>query len=240
MNLEEYSRCDGVALAELVRRREVSPKELVQLFMKAVEKVNPRINAIIEVYQDRVEGLDDRMILSGPFAGVPFLMKDIGSGEGGRLQESGSRLMKGYVADKDSFLTTFFKKAGLILMGRTTTPEFALGVSTESALLGATHNPWNLDVMCGGSSGGAGASVAAGIVPMAHGSDNGGSIRIPASACGLVGLKPSRGRVTLGPDIGEMWPGMLQEFVLSRTVRDTALMLDAVSTPSCGDPFIIT
>jgi len=240
MNLEEYSRCDGVALAELVRRREVSPKELVQLFMKAVEKVNPRINAIIEVYQDRVEGLDDRMILSGPFAGVPFLMKDIGSGEGGRLQESGSRLMKGYVADKDSFLTTFFKKAGLILMGRTTTPEFALGVSTESALLGATHNPWNLDVMCGGSSGGAGASVAAGIVPMAHGSDNGGSIRIPASACGLVGLKPSRGRVTLGPDIGEMWPGMLQEFVLSRTVRDTAFMLDAVSTPSSGDPFIIT
>jgi amidase len=239
MNLEEYSSCDGVALAELVRKREVSPKELVRLFVEAVEKVNPRINAVIEVYQDRAEGSDDRALPAGPFAGVPFLMKDIGAGEGGRLQESGSRLMKGHIVDKDSFLTTFFKKAGLTLMGRTATPEFALGVSTESELVGATRNPWNLDAICGGSSGGSGASIAAGIVPMAHGSDNGGSIRIPASACGLVGLKPSRGRVTLGPDIGEMWPGMLQEFILSRTVRDTAVMLDIVSAPAPGDPFII-
>ncbi|MDH5794966.1 MAG: amidase, partial [Candidatus Bathyarchaeota archaeon] len=137
-------------------------------------------------------------------------------------------------------LTALFKKAGLTLLGRTTTPEFALGISTESALTGATRNPWNLETMSGGSSGGSAASVAAGIAPMAHGSDNGGSIRIPASACGLVGLKPSRGRVTLGPDIGELWPGMLQEFVLSRTVRDTALMLDMVSGPALGDPFIIT
>jgi amidase len=240
MNLEEYSSCDGVALAELVRKREVSPKELVSLFVEAVEKVNPRINAVIEVFQDRVKGLDDRVIPADPFAGVPFLMKDIGAGEGGRLQESGSRLMKGHIVDKDSFLTTLFKRAGLTIMGRTTTPEFALGVSTESELMGATRNPWNLDTSCGGSSGGSGASIAAGIVPIAHGSDNGGSIRIPASACGLVGLKPSRGRVTLGPDIGEMWPGMLQEFVLSRTVRDTALMLDMVSAPAPGDPFIIT
>jgi len=239
MNLEEYSSCDGVALAELVRKREVTPKELLSLFVEAVEKVNPRINAVIEVFQDRVKGLDDRVIPADPFAGVPFLMKDIGAGEGGRLQESGSRLMKGHIVDKDSFLTTLFKRAGLTIMGRTTTPEFALGVSTESELMGATRNPWNLGTSCGGSSGGSGASIAAGIVPIAHGSDNGGSIRIPASACGLVGLKPSRGRVTLGPDIGEMWPGMLQEFVLSRTVRDTALMLDIVSTPSPGDPFII-
>jgi amidase len=240
MNLEEYSNCDGVALAELVRKREVSPKELVSLFVEAVEKVNPRINAIIEVFQDRVKGLDNRVIPADPFAGVPFLLKDIGAGEGGRLQESGSRLMKGHIVDKDSFLTTLFKRAGLTIMGRTTTPEFALGVSTESELMGATRNPWNLDTSCGGSSGGSGASIAAGVVPMAHGSDNGGSIRIPASACGLVGLKPSRGRVTLGPDIGEMWPGMLQEFVLSRTVRDTAFMLDSVSNPASGDPFIIT
>jgi len=140
-------------------------------------------------------------------------MKDIGAGEGGRRQESGSRLMKGYVADKDSFLTTLFKKAGLTLLGRTTTPEFALGISTESTLMGATRNPWDMETMAGGSSGGSAASVAAGIVPMAHGSDNGGSIRIPASACGLVGLKPSRGRVTLGPDFGELWPGMLQELL---------------------------
>jgi amidase len=239
MNLEEYSRCDGVALADLVRKREVSPKELAHLFVDAIEKVNPRINAVIEVYSDRIEGLDGHAISNGPFAGVPFLMKDIGAGERGRLQESGSRLMKGNVADKDSFLTTLFKKAGLNLLGRTTTPEFAMGISTESILTGVTRNPWNLEIMSGGSSGGSAASVAAGIVPMAHGSDNGGSIRIPASACGLVGLKPSRGRVSAGPDFGEMWPGMLQEFVLSRTVRDTALMLDAVSEPILGDPFII-
>jgi amidase len=166
-------------------------------------------------------------------------MKDVGAGEAGRLQESASRLMKGHVAERDSFLTERFKKAGLSLLGRTTAPEFALGISTESALTGATHNPWNLEMMAGGSSGGSAASVAAGIVPIAHGSDNGGSIRIPASACGLVGLKPSRGRVTLGPDIGELWDGMLQEFVMSRSVRDTALMLDMVSKPAPGDPFII-
>ena len=153
MNLEEYSRCDGVALADLVRKRAVSPKELAQLFMEAVDKVNPKINAIIEVYHDRIDALDDQLIPTSPFAGVPFLMKDIGAGEGGRLQESGSRLMKGHVMDKDSSLTTLFKNAGLTLMGRTTTPEFALGVSTESALLGVTRNPWRLDIMCGGSSG---------------------------------------------------------------------------------------
>jgi amidase len=239
MNLVKYSKCDGVALADLVRREEMSPKELAHLFLEAIEKVNPKINSVIEVYFDRIEALDDQAIPDGPFAGVPFLMKDIGAGERGRRQESGSRLMKGHVVDNDSFLTAFFKKAGLTILGRTTTPEFSLGIATESELVGVTNNPWNLDTMSGGSSGGAAASVAAGIVPIAHGSDNGGSIRIPASACGLVGLKPSRGRVTLGPDIGELWPGMLQEFVLSRTVRDTALMLDAVSKPVLGDPFII-
>jgi amidase len=240
MNLKEYSRCDGVALANLVRKREVSPKELTGLLVEAVEKVNPLINAVIEIYQNRVEGADECAIPNGLFGGVPFLMKDIGAGEAGRLQEWGSRLMKGHVVDNEAFLTTRFKKAGLTLMGRTTTPEFALGVSAESELMGSTRNPWNLDLICGGSSGGSGACVAAGIVPMAHGSDNGGSIRIPASACGVVGLKPSRGRVTLGPDFGEMWPGMLQEFILSRSVRDTALMLDLVSAPAPGDPFIIT
>jgi len=239
MNLAEYTKCDGATLADLVRKRKVTPKELAHLFAEAIEKVNPRINAVIEVYSDRIQGMDDHTIPQGPFAGVPFLMKDIGAGESGRLQENGSRLMKGHVADKDSFLTERFKKAGLTLLGRTTTPEFALGISTESVLTGETRNPWNLEIMAGGSSGGSAASVAAGIAPIAHGSDNGGSIRIPASACGLVGLKPSRGRVTLGPDLGELWPGMLQEFVVSRTVRDTALMLDAVTKPAPGDPFII-
>ncbi|MDI6718294.1 MAG: amidase [Methanomicrobiales archaeon] len=239
MNLGEYSRCDGVALADLVKRGEVSQKELACLFAEAVAKVNPRINAVIEVYHDRIDGLHDGAISAGAFSGVPFLMKDIGAGEGGRHQECGSRLMQGHIVDSDAFLTERFKEAGLTLLGRTATPEFALGISTESALVGETHNPWSLEAMAGGSSGGSAAGVAAGIVPVAHGSDNGGSIRIPASACGLVGLKPSRGRVTLGPDIGELWPGMLQEFVLSRTVRDTARMLDTVSAPAPGDPFVI-
>ncbi len=239
MDLATYSSYDGAGLADLVRRGKVSPRELANLMVEAVEKVNPKINAVIEVYRDKIERLDGPAIPSGPFAGVPFLMKDIGATEGGRHQEGGSRLMKGHVADKDSFLTERFKAAGLTLLGRTTTPEFALGPSTESALTGATRNPWDLEAMAGGSSGGAAASVAAGIVPIAHGSDNGGSIRIPASACGLVGLKPTRGRVTLGPDIGEPWPGLLQEFVLTRTVRDTAAMLDAVSAPAPGDPFVI-
>ena len=174
-----------------MRKREVSPKELAELFVGAVEKVNPRINAVIEVWSDRLAVLKDRADLPGPFAGVPFLMKDVGSGERGRLQESGSRLMKGYVVGGDSFLTERFKEAGLTLLGRIIAPEFAMGISTESVMYGATRNPWDLDKMVGGSSGGAAASVAAGIVPVAHGSDNGGSIRIPASACGVVGLKPS-------------------------------------------------
>jgi amidase len=239
MNLSEYSKYDGIALANLVRRGETSPKELVEFFVEAVEKVNPKINAIIEVFSDRVKGAGDQ-VFAGPYAGVPFLMKDVGAQQAGRHQESGSRLMRGFVADKDSLLTELFKKSGLNLLGRTTTPEFGLGSSAESELMGATRNPWDLDRMAGGSSGGSAASIAAGIVPMAHGSDNGGSIRIPASACGLVGLKPSRGRVSLAPDIGEMWPGMLQEFLLSKSIRDTALMLDQVSAPIIGDPFIIT
>jgi amidase len=240
MNLEEYSRQDGVALAGLVRTREVSPKELVNLFLEAVEKVNPRINAVIEVWSDRIKGLDNMNVPEGPFAGVPFLMKDLGAGEAGRVQDNGSRLMKGHVVDKDAFLTERFKKAGLTLLGRTTCPELGMGISTESVLTGVTRNPWDLEKMAGGSSGGSAASVAAGVVPVAHASDNGGSIRIPASACGLVGLKPSRGRVTAGPDVGETMSGTLQEFIVSRTVRDTAVMLDAVSAPAPGDPFIIS
>jgi len=239
MNLAEYSQYDGLGLAELVKRRKLNAKEVARLFLAGVEKVNPHINAIIEIYAERVEALDDRVVSEGPFAGVPFLMKDLGATEKWKRQEMGSRLMKGHVADKDSFLTTRFREAGLILLGRTTTPEFGLANTTESVLTGATRNPWNLEMLAGGSSGGAAASVASGILPVAHASDGGGSIRIPASACGLVGLKPSRGRVTQGPDFGERLAGMVQEFVVSRSVRDSAAMLDAVSQPGDGDPFII-
>lgn len=240
MNLAEYARYDGLGLAELVRRRQVTSKQLGSLFLAAVEKVNPMINAVIEAYSDRVDGQDESAVPQGPFAGVPFLMKDLGATEKGKRQECGSRLMKGSVADKDSLLTMRFKQAGLVLLGRSAVPEFGMADTTESILNGATRNPWNLAMIAGGSSGGAAASVAAGVLPLAMASDAGGSIRIPASACGLVGLKPSRGRVTVGPDAGELWAGLIQEFVLSRTVRDSAVMLDAVSQPAPGDPFIIT
>ena len=239
MDLSEYAQYDAVGLAELVKRKQVTAKELGRLFLIAVEKVNPKINAVIETYAERVEALEDRPLPTGPFAGVPFLLKDLGATENGKRQECGSRLMKGYVADKDSFLTTRFKQAGLTLLGRSATPEFGLAGTTESILTGATRNPWNLEMLAGGSSGGAAASVAAGIIPIAHASDGAGSIRIPASACGLVGLKPSRGRVTQGPDSAERLDGMVQEFAVSRTVRDTAVMLDAVSQPAPGDPFVI-
>jgi amidase len=239
MDLSEYAQYDAVGLTELVKRKQVTTKELGRLFLTSVEKVNPKINAVIETYAERVGALENTPSPSGPFAGVPFLLKDLGATENGKRQECGSRLMKGYVADKDSFLTTRFKQAGLTLLGRSATPEFGLAGTTESILTGATRNPWNLEMLAGGSSGGAAASVAAGIIPIAHASDGAGSIRIPASACGLVGLKPSRGRVTQGPESAERLDGMVQEFVVSRTVRDTAVMLDAVSQPAPGDPFVI-
>lgn len=238
MNLAEYAQHDGLGLAELVKRGNVTTNELARLFLAAIQKVNPKINAVIETYTERMEGLYEGAIPNGPFAGVPFLMKDLGASEKGKLRECGSRLMKGHVADEDSFLTTRFRQTGLTILGRTTAPEFGLAPTTESILMGPTRNPWNLELLAGGSSGGAAASVAAGILPVAHASDGAGSIRIPASACSLVGLKPSRGRVTQGPG-SERLAGMVQEFVVTRTVRDTAAMLDAVSQPAPGDPFII-
>ena len=239
MKLQEYAQYDGLGLAELIRKKEVSATELAALALEAVAIVNPQINAVIEVYSQRVETADIGLNPAAPFAGVPFFIKDFGSAEAGQTQELGSRLAKGRLAERESYLTKRFKKAGLILLGRTTTPEFAQASTTESALTGATCNPWDLERTVGGSSGGAAAAVSTGILPMAHASDGGGSIRIPAAACGLVGLKPSRGRVTVGPDSDEGLFGMAQEFIVSRTVRDTAAMLDAVSQPAPGDPFTI-
>jgi amidase len=240
MDLEEYTQYDGLGLAELVRKKEVTPRELAELANRAVDKINPKINAVIETYTDRIEALGDRPLNPGaPFAGVPFFMKDLGATDGGRKQEMGSRLAKGNVADHDSFLTQRFKAAGLAIIGRTTTPEFGFSTTTESILTGKTRNPWDLERSPGGSSGGSAACVASGLVPISHGNDGGGSIRVPASCCGLVGLKPSRGRVTWGPDTAEANNGMAVEFAVSRTIRDTAALLDAVSAPAPGDPFVI-
>jgi amidase len=239
MNLAEYAQFDGLGLAELVRAGQVSRREMVRTFTSAVEKVNPRLNAVIDVYSDLVEDPERGGFQDGPFAGVPFLRKDLGAAEAGRLQEYGSRIAQGFIPDGDSFLTKRFKRAGLMILGRSAIPEFALSSSTETVVHGETHNPWAPNLMAGGSSGGAAAAVASGIVPMAHASDGAGSIRIPASCCGLVGLKVSRGRVTQGPELGEGLSGLAVEFILSRSVRDAAAMLDAVSDPAPGDPFVI-
>ncbi|MER9690203.1 amidase [Mesorhizobium sp. M0139] len=202
---------------------------------EAHDKVNPHINAVIEFYEDAetVQGAN-----GGIFHGVPFLRKDSGASEAGRLQENGSRLFKGLRPDIDSYFFRRAREAGLRTLGRTTTPEFGSTIMTESILNGITRNPWDLRCSAGGSSGGAAAAVAAGITPIAHGSDGGGSIRIPASWCGLVGLNPSRGRVSAGPKYQD-GNGASRTFVLCRTVRDMAAALDAFSGSYPGDPFII-
>ena len=239
MKLTEYAQYDGLGLAELIRKKEVTVKEVLNLSLEGVHKINPKINALIETYDDRIEKAEKLLRPEAPFCGLPFFLKDLGATESGKHQEMGSRLAKGYIADKDSFLTRRFKDAGVIILGRTTTPEFGMTFTTESILTGATRNPWDLDRTTGGSSGGAAAVVAAGILPISYANDGGGSIRVPAACCGVIGLKPSRGRVTTGPDFDELIFGVAQEFVVSRTARDTAAMLDAVSIPAVGDPFII-
>ncbi len=234
MNLEEYTAHDATGLAELVRTGDVTPAELAALAAEAVEKVNGTLNGVIEVYED---ALDQPAADGELFGGVPFLRKDIGATEQGRLVEMGSRLCEGMIAPRDSFYTQRAKAAGLRFLGRTTTSEFGLHGTTETLMCGATRNPWDPERIAGGSSGGAAAMVAAGVVPMAHASDGGGSIRIPACINGLVGLKPSRGRVTAGPAMGH--PKLTTELVVSRTVRDTAAALDALAGNQPGEPFDI-
>lgn len=239
MKLSEYAAFDALGLAALVARREVDARELRACAADAAAKLNPSLNAILELFADRIEGGDPAASADGPFAGVPFFLKDIGAGEEGRLSEMGSRMLVGYRADKTSYLTARFRRAGLVNLGRTATPEAGFAGTTESVLAGRTHNPWNLALSPGGSSGGAAAVVASGIAPIAHGSDGAGSIRIPASLVGLVGLKPSRARVSAGPDFDELQLGCACEFVLARSVRDVAAALDAVAGPEPGDPFVL-
>lgn len=236
MNVDEYSRYDATGLAELVRDREITAQELAKTARAACEKVNPDVNAVLEVYDDAENYVGPS---DGVFAGVPFLRKDIGSGEAGRLQELGSRLFAGNVVERDAHYTRRAKMSGLNYIGRSAVPEIAIAGMTQSLKDGITRNPWNPDKSAGGSSGGAGAAVASGIVPMAHASDGGGSTRIPASWCGLVGLNPSRGRISGGPDNQDGLFGCAREFVLCRSMRDVAAMLDVLSGPEPGDPFVI-
>jgi amidase len=239
MNLAEYAHYDGLGLAELVAKKQVSPKELAQTALAAIEVANPVVNAVCETYPDRIDGLDEAALGSGPFRGVPFLIKDVFGHEKGRKIEFGSRLCKGMVAEVDSHLAKLFRASGVNILGRSTAPEYSMSGTTESVFHGNTSNPWKKGYSAGGSSGGGAAAVAAGMVPLAHGSDIGGSIRIPASWCGGVGLKPSRGRVSSGPSVDEGGFGMTSNLVQARTVRDVAAMLDCVAVPQPGDPFLI-
>ncbi|MDW9880769.1 amidase [Sinorhizobium meliloti] len=236
MKLSEYVEYDATGLASLVRAGEMTPSGLTRLAREAHDEVNPRINAVVEFYADAetVAGAD-----GGILHGVPFLRKDLGFAEAGRLDESASRLYKGFRCDTDDYYIRRARAGGLRIIGRTTTPELGTSGLSESVLNGVTGNPWDLERSAGGSSGGAAAAVAAGITPIAASSDSGGSTRIPASWCGLVGMNPSRGRISGGPNSQDGKFGLSRSFVLSRTVRDMAAALDVFSGYYPGDPFII-
>lgn len=234
--LEDYRNYDAMGLAELIRQGETTALELLETALSLAEAGNDRINAITRFFEEAARQRATQPLPDTPIAGVPFLVKDLVYIEGVPCTY-GSRLYADNVPDHDATVVKRFREAGLVLFGKTNTPEFGLNVATEPALFGPTRNPWNPDHVPGGSSGGAGAAVADGWLPAAHATDGGGSIRIPASCCGLVGLKPTRGRNPQGPDVGEGWNGMSVGHVVSRSVRDSAAFLDAIHGPEPGDPY---
>ncbi len=236
---EEYTNYDATGLAELIAGGQVSAKDVLAAALARIDAGEPRLNALVEDLRARAAAQLDWPILAGPFAGVPFLLKDLLQAYAGARMTVGAVALKTNVAAVNDEIVERFLAAGLVITGTTATPELGLRATTETLAHGATRNPWDLDRTPGGSSGGAAAAVAAGYVPMAGASDGGGSIRIPASYCGLFGLKPSRGRVPMGPLFGEAWEGATVSGVISRSVRDTARMLDAISGPDVGAPFII-
>jgi len=240
MKPSEYAEHDAVGLAALIESKQVTPAEVVEAALGLIDALNPELNAVIHRHDDRAREEAAGALPTGPFRGVPFLLKDLGGGNrAGDPHHWGSTFLKdaGYRAPNSSYLVEKFIAAGLVDVGRTNVPELGAWSVTESQAYGPCRNPWNTDHSSGGSSGGAAAAVASRIVPVAHASDGGGSIRNPASQCGIVGLKPSRARVSLGPDVGESWAGMVFEFAVARSIRDVAAMLDAVHGPMPGDPY---
>lgn len=237
ITLPGYEQHDAVALAALVRGGQVHPRELVTAAIERIEDRDGDINAIVFKRYDRSLRESEAPLPDTPLAGVPFLVKDLGQSVAGTTSTYGSRMLEYSVADHDSNLVQRHKSAGLLIVGLTNTPEFGMAATTEPELHGPTRNPWSLEHSAGGSSGGAGAAVAAGITPIAHASDGGGSIRIPASLCGLFGLKPTRGRTPKGPDVAEGWFGLSVDHALSRTVRDSAALLDLTNGPDPGAPY---
>lgn len=234
--VETYTQSDALGLAELVRRGETSPAELVEVAVTVIERLNPGLNAVIHKLYDMGRERAGSIDRNAPFAGVPFLLKELASSWEGAPNTSACRYLQNVVADSDSEVVRRIKAAGLVLVGKSNAPENGWSITTEPKLYGPTVNPWKADITAGGSSGGTAAAVAARMVPIGEASDGAGSIRIPASCCGLVGLKPSRGRVTLSPS-GDFWYGGAYFLCASRTVRDTAAYLDAVAGALPGEPY---
>lgn len=234
---DDYTAYDALGLAQLIRTGALTAREAVETAIERLEAVNPRINAVIhKLYDEAREGAQGASV-QAPFHGVAFLLKDLVAEYRGAPLREGCAGLKGYTAPFHSTLVERFLAAGLTIVGKTNTPEFGGLPTTEPVLYGPTHNPWDLGLSPGGSSGGSAAAVSAGVVPVAHASDAGGSIRVPASCCGLFGLKPTRGRNPLGPGFGDLMSGLICEHAVTRSVRDSAALLDATSGPEPGDPY---
>ncbi len=234
---EDTAWLDATAQAELVRTKEVSPVELVDEAITRIEKLNPQLNAVIHELFDRARTEAAGALPDGPFRGVPFLLKDLGAELAGTPFNEGTDFSGDYTSTVTQELTRRYIAAGFVICGKTNAPEFGILPTTEPRRFGASHNPWNTAHSTGGSSGGSAAAVASGMVPAAHANDGGGSIRIPASCCGLVGLKPTRARNSLAPQYGDLMGGLVVEHVVTRTVRDSAAILDATAGPVPGDPY---
>lgn len=234
---EDFAFLDATAQAELVRKREVTPLELVNAAIERIEHLNPILNAVVTPMYEQARAAAAGRLPRGPFSGVPFLIKDIVASYAGVRMTLGSKFFRDLVPNQDSELVVRLKRAGLIVLGKTNTPELGLLPTTEPWLFGPSRNPWDTSKTTGGSSGGSAAAVAAGMVAMAHANDGGGSIRIPASCCGVFGLKPTRARNPLGPNFGDLMGGFVVEHAVTRTVRDSAALLDVTSGPDLGDPY---
>ncbi len=237
LTASDYESFDAMGLARLIAAREASAAEVLDTAIARIDSLNPAINAVVHKMYDSARAAIAAGLPAGPLAGVPFLIKDVGTLCKGAPCGNGSHLFDGFIADHDDTIVARYKASGLVILGRTNSPELALSSTTEPVVNGPTRNPWDITRSVGGSSGGGAAAVAARMVPAAHGADGGGSIRVPASHCGVFGLKPTRARTPSGPRAGEAWGGMLAGHAMTRSVRDSAALLDAVAGPAPGDPY---
>ena len=237
--MDELMRYSAVEQARLIREGAVSASEMLEASLAAIERLNPQVNAVILPLAERARASLSELPAGAPFAGVPLLLKDMLAEYAGTRMTEGSRFLQHYISPRDSELVARYRRAGFVIVGKTNTPEFASKPTTEPELFGKTGNPWNPLYSCGGSSGGSASAVAAGMTAAAHANDGGGSIRLPAAWCGLVGLKPTRGRNPLGPDYGDMGAGLICEHVVTHTVLDSAAILDCTAGADPGAPYCV-